>query len=169
MAENTVILTGFMGMGKSTVGRRAAELLGVDYYDTDSWMETESGIDEPALVKTDMAAFRKLEADTLREILAAKEGIVSTGGGIVSTQLGRGVLLGSGVPAVWLQAPFEVAAQRVAQDRGRERPLFANIDTARALFNERQPWYKETATAVVDASRPVELVAGDIVSILRSR
>ncbi len=167
MAKESLILTGFMGMGKSTVGPKAAEKLGVGYYDTDDWMETELGIDIPELVKGDMARFRKVEAATLGSILGGREGVISTGGGIVSTEVGRAALLGSLVPVVWLRAPFEVAEERVRADLGRERPLFADVDSARKLFEDRQGWYEETATHTVDASQPVELVADSIVSILR--
>lgn len=169
MAKETLVLTGFMGMGKSTVGSMVAEELGVGYYDTDNWMETVLGIDVPALVKSDMARFREVESSTLRTILDQKTGVVSTGGGIVSTEIGRVALLSLDVPVVWLRASFDVAASRAMTDPGRERPLFSDVDTARRLFDERQQWYEETATDVVDASRPVELVAGSIVSILRPR
>lgn len=167
MAKNTLVLTGFMGMGKSTAGPLAAELLKTDYCDTDDWMESQMGLDVPSLVKTDMALFRRLEASALMEILDLLKGVISTGGGIVSTEVGRAALLNSGVPVVWLRAPFEVAEARVANDNGRERPLFANVDNARKLFDERQEWYEATSTHIVDASQPALLVADDIRSILR--
>lgn len=169
MAGERLILTGFMGVGKSTTGPRVANELGVKYYDTDNWMETESGIDVPNLVRTNMAAFRRLEAATLEEILDLEPGVVSTGGGIVSTEVGRNALLASDVPVIWLRATFDEAARRVSEDTtGRERPLFDDIDKARALNDERQVWYRETASHYVDASQPMELVVGDIVAIARA-
>lgn len=167
MAKNTLVLTGFMGMGKSTAGPLAAELLKTDYCDTDDWMEAQMGLDVPSLVKTDMKLFRQLEASALMEVLDLRRGVISTGGGIVSTEIGRSALLNSGVPVVWLRAPFEAAEARVASDSGRERPLFADVDSARKLFDERQQWYEATSSHIVDASQPALLVAGDIVSILR--
>ncbi len=137
MAGEKLILTGFMGMGKSTVGRQSAKVLEVPYNDTDEWMEINAGVDIPDLVKTDMAAFRVLEAKSLLTILGENPGVVSTGGGIVSTDAGRNALLAAGVPVLWLKAPFDVAAERVLQDTGRERPLFSDIDTARKLYEER--------------------------------
>lgn len=168
MSKNSLILTGFMGVGKSTVGPEAASVLGVKYYDTDSWMETEAGIDVPQLVKSDMAAFRKLEAEALEDILTQEPGIISTGGGIVSTEIGRSALRAASVPVVWLRASFDDSAQRVAQDSGRERPLFADTAKALGLYNDREEWYAETSDHIVDASQPVELVVGDIVSIVRA-
>ncbi len=166
MAGERLILTGFMGVGKSAVSRDLASLLGVSRYDTDDWMETESGLDVPTLVKTDMPRFRRLEADTLLHLLGLEPAAISTGGGIVSTEVGRGVLLGAGVPVIWLQAPFETSVERVAYDTGRERPLFNDIDSARALHAERQPWYAETCHFAVDATQPAKLIATDIISHL---
>lgn len=169
MAGEKLILTGFMGMGKSTVGKKSAELLELSYNDTDDWMETNAGIDIPELVRTDMAKFRELEAATLQTILGETSGVVSTGGGIVSTEVGRRALLATNAPVIWLRAPFEVAERRVMQDTGRERPLFSDVAQARALYEERMSWYEETATHIVDASQPLELIAGQVVEIARSR
>jgi shikimate kinase len=155
-------------MGKSTVGPRVADALRVNYYDTDDWMEKVAGIDVPNLVKTDITAFRKLEADTLGAILEQEPGIISTGGGIVSTEVGRKALVAANAPVLWLRAPFVEAAKRVFQDIGRERPLFNDVDKARELYHERMVWYEETSTYVIDASQPVELVMGDIINIARS-
>lgn len=163
MAGEKLILTGFMGMGKSTVGREAAKTIAVPYYDTDDWMETKAGIDIPTLVKTDMAKFRELEAATLMTILGEGSGIISTGGGIVSTEVGRNALLNSNITVVWLKAPFEVAEEHVRQDTGRERPLFSDVDKARALYEERMDWYAETATHIVDASQPLNVVVDQVV------
>lgn len=157
-----------MGVGKSTVGPQAANELGARYYDTDAWMEIEAGVDIPNLVRTDMAAFRKLEARALEEILDREPGIVSTGGGIVSTEVGRSALLAADASVVWLQVPFDEAARRVSQDSGRERPLFDDVEKARELYQGRRKWYEETANHIVDASKPVDLVVGDIVEIAQA-
>ncbi len=165
MAREKLILTGFMGMGKSTVGRISAERLEIPYYDTDDWMETKAGIDIPELVRTDITNFRRIEANTLNTILQEKSGIISTGGGIVSTEIGRNALQASNVPVVWLSAPFDIVIERVQQDIGRERPLFSDIEMARDLFEERKLWYQETASYVVDAAQPIELVVEQVVNI----
>jgi shikimate kinase len=168
MAGEKVILTGFMGMGKSTIGSLSAEVLGVPYKDTDEWMEA-AGIDVPELVKTDMAKFRETEARALQTILGEGAGVFSTGGGFVSTELGRRVLRESEVPVVWLNAPFEVAQERVMRDTGRERPLFSDVAKARELFEERLPWYEETATHIVDAEPLPPVVARQVVAIARTQ
>lgn len=170
MSKNQLILTGFMAVGKSSVGPRVAEALKIPFFDTDELMETTSGIHIPTLVEDDIAAFRILEAQTLGTILELEEGVVSTGGGIVSTEVGRYALLSSDVPVIFMNASFDISAARAAEDSaGRERPLFKDINKARTLYEERQTWYQETATHVVDAEQPVEIVAGEIINIARSR
>lgn len=166
MAGERLILTGFMGIGKTTVGLKVSEGLGIGYQDTDSWLETESGIDIPNLVRTDMTKFRELEADALMAILDQEPGVISTGGGIVSTEIGRNALKGANVPVIWMDAPFEVAESRVSADSGRERPLFSDVAKARALYDERRVWYKETANHTVDASLMPEQVAQAIIALV---
>lgn len=165
MAGKRVILTGFMGVGKSTVGPMVAEALKVNYYDTDSWMETRLGINIADFVKSDMAQFREVEAEALKEILGEAPAVVSTGGGIVSTEVGRSALLSAGVPVMWLRAPFEVSARRVREDTGRERPLFQDEATARALYEERISLYNVTATYVIAAAQAPKDVTSDIVDL----
>jgi shikimate kinase len=166
MANESLILTGFMCMGKSTVGPRVADALGVAYADTDEWMESIAGIDIPQLVRTDMHEFRKAEAAALAAILEQEPGVVSTGGGIVSTEIGRAALGEAAAKVVWLRAPFEVAAGRVLDDAGRERPLFDSVATARGLFEERQQWYEETADFIIDASLSRDDVVRNVLSVV---
>jgi shikimate kinase len=163
-----MILTGFMGVGKSTVGPKVADELTVKYYDTDKWMEMESGINVPELVRTDMAEFRRLEAKALLQILDLEPGVISTGGGIVSTQVGREVLLGTTATVVWMRAPFDDLVNRVHDDTSSVRPLFEDKEKARGLYHERMDWYQETSDFSVNALQPIELVVEDIVNIARA-
>lgn len=166
MRKTGVILTGFMGVGKSTIGPALAERLGLSFEDTDARMES-MGVDIPALVKASLTAFRAVEAMVLRESLGNGEVVISTGGGIVTTELGRSALFAARLPVVWMNAPFAVLAERVAKDPGRERPLFNDVDGARELYEARLPLYAATANHIVDASQPAEAVVTSIVSVLR--
>lgn len=167
--SNTLIVTGFMGAGKSTVGSKVAHHLEIPHYDTDKLM-AEAGNNVPELVLNDMPRFRKLEAATLVKILGRHSGIITTGGGIVSTQPGREVLVNAGfrVPVVFLDIPFELAQLRVAEDTKNRRPLFDDLVTARTLYAERQTWYRETATNIVDASQTCEQVVNKVIGIALS-
>jgi shikimate kinase len=166
MAGDRLILIGFMGMGKTTVGPRVAGELGVAYYDTDVWMQN-AGVDVPTVVSTDEKYFRGIEALTLDTILRKEPGVISTGGGIVSSIVGRNALTGSGVPIVLLDASFEVAAEHVRNDPNSSRPLFD--ERARERYEARLGWYHELAHYVVDASQSIDQVVADIVGFSQSQ
>ncbi len=169
MSNTQLILTGFMGMGKTTVGSMAAETLGVPFFDTDVWMKERMELDVPALVRSDMGEFRRREREALGLIIDQEAGVIATGGGFVSTYLGRQALHAArkkGLQVVWLQADFEVAAARVAADvTGMERPLFKDVHKARTLFDGRQAYYGITASHIVDAALPARVVADQLVAI----
>jgi|GEM_PF-3042207 len=164
MAER-LILTGFMGVGKTTITTKTADRLDLPHYDTDEHLEA-SGHDIPALVKNNIDEFRKLEAEALLDLLDEyRYGVISTGGGIVSTAMGRNALRSSQVPVVWLDAPFDVLKERVKHDTGRERPLFKDEVFAKNLYDTRKPWYRNTSTDRVDADRDIEPIVTDIAAI----
>lgn len=164
LETNGLILTGFMGAGKSTVGKQAAKELDIPHYDTDVWIRN-SGVDVESLVIGDMAEFRRIEAEALETILGQEPGIISTGGGIVSTEVGRNALEAAQASVVLLQVPFERLAERAKNDKKNLRPLFANIEFARKLFNERQQWYEETSDYKIDASGLIRVVVRQVVEI----
>lgn len=167
--KESLILTGFMGAGKSTIGNLIAADLKVPYSDTDRQLEYD-GVDVPRLVKQDPKKFRDLEAQALNYLLSREAGVIATGGGIVSEQIGRDALRTAAehMPVVWIDVPFDLLAERVAQDRGRERPLFANTTTARTLYDTRRTWYESTSTNQVDGSQSREKVVDAIRKIALS-
>jgi len=168
MVTERVLLTGFMGSGKTTVGRKTAELLEVAYDDVDDRME-KNGIDLSVDPKTHMPLFRAIETHTVQTMLRENLGVISTGGGVICTEIGRKVLLAADARVVWLRAPFDAVEERIKQDDGRVRPFFnpSNIDAARALYEERLPWYDATADCVVDASLPLDQVVDQVIEIAR--
>lgn len=154
-----------MGSGKSTVGIAAAEQLGVTHFDTDRWVETVYETDIPSLLVRNPDTFRRLEAAALEDILSREPGVVSTGGGMVGSKYGQAILARASANIIWLDAPFDTVAERVAGDIGRVRPLFEDIDSARALYAERQPLYRATCTHVLDATLEVQRVVDQVISI----
>lgn len=169
MKKESLILTGFMGAGKSTIGNLLAADLKVPYSDTDRQLE-QDGVDVPRLMKQDLEKFRNLEAQALYYLLSREPGVIATGGGIVSKQIGRDALRAAGerMPVVWIDVPFELLAERVARDLGRERPLFADTNAARKLYDERHAWYMESSTDKVDGSQSREKVVDAIRKIALS-
>jgi shikimate kinase len=169
MITKPLFEVGFMGAGKSTIGKLVAGSLDVPFYDTDERIEVAAGRSIPAIFAGEGGEpeFRELERDALLAILGEEPGIVSTGGGMVSTQLGRDALRGCGSPVVWLKLDFATTRARVESDIATVRPLFEDPEKALGLFAMRQPWYSEVATAVVDASQPIGAVVNDVAAHIR--
>ena len=143
-----VFLIGFMGAGKSTVARKIARTCGVASLDMDKYIERAYGKSIPEIFdEGGEELFRRIETDTLRE-LSQKEGgmLISCGGGIVKSPENRRLLKDGGV-VVHLLVDADEAAARISDKSS--RPLFNDIESARALCSERLPLYEEAADFTV--------------------
>ncbi|AZG44268.1 shikimate kinase [Gordonia insulae] len=146
-----VVLIGFMGAGKSTVGRVLADRLGVDFVDTDSEIVRTTGRSIPEIFTADgPERFREIERDVVLDVLRSHGGVVALGGGAVMTPAVADGLAGHRV--VYLQITAEDGFARV---RGTDRPLIAAEDPQqryRELLAERDETYTRTGTFTVDAA-----------------
>jgi shikimate kinase len=147
------VLVGLPGSGKSTIGRRLAKALGVALLDTDVAIEAKTGHRIADLFATDgEAEFRRIEEEVVRAALAEHDGVVSLGGGAVTTQGVRDALAGHTV--IYLEIS---AAEGVRRTGGNTvRPLLAGGDRAekfRALMAQRAPLYRRVATIRVNTNR----------------
>jgi shikimate kinase/3-dehydroquinate synthase len=124
--EPNIVLAGFMGTGKTTIGRAVAEALGRTFIDLDSKIEERAGKPISALFAEDgEALFRRLEADAIREALAHRGLVLAVGGGAVLDPANRAALLAGGV-VICLGASPEAIVARLAGQNG--RPLLAGAD-----------------------------------------
>ena len=150
-----IVLIGFMGCGKSTVGRELHQRLGFHLMDMDHLIEEERGRKITEIFRDEgEPVFRDHETRKLREILAAGGDhlVVSTGGGIIVRAENRPLLQRIGY-VVWLRASADVIYDRTS--RNRDRPLLNTPDAKErilCLLNEREPWYRETAHLIVDTA-----------------
>ena len=148
-----VVLTGFMGSGKSSIGRDLSQSLGYPVIDTDALIVEQAGQPIKDLFASEgEEAFRDRETKLLRELVAEKphKRIISTGGGIIGRQENRSLLRELGY-VIWLRVSPEEILQRTS--RNTERPLLNNDDpagTIKRLLEERIPLYKETAHLTID-------------------
>lgn len=144
----SIVLVGFMGSGKSTVGRALHQRLGYPLVDMDQWIEQRARKSIAAIFADEgEQAFRDMETSLLEELdePTAPRRIISTGGGVIGREENRVLLRRLGY-VVWLHAPMEVILERTAKNR--ERPLLHTDDpTARitALMEARKPLYEEVA------------------------
>lgn len=150
-----IVLIGFMGSGKSTVGRELHHRLGYPLVDMDQVIEQRAGKPVTAIFAEDgEVVFRDMETQLLGELSApdAPRRIISTGGGVVGREENRALLRHLGY-VVWLHAPIAVILDRTA--RSRERPLLHTDDPAARiaeLMAARMPLYQESAHLKVDTA-----------------
>lgn len=147
------VLVGLPGSGKSTIGRRLAKALGVGLLDTDVAIEQRTGRSIADIFATDgEQEFRRIEEDVVRAALADHDGVLSLGGGAVTSPGVRAALAGHTV--VYLEIS---AAEGMRRTGGNTvRPLLAGPDRAekyRALMAKRAPLYRRVATMRVDTNR----------------
>ena len=164
-ADNLVLI-GFMGAGKSTVGRELARRSGRYFLDADTLIEASEGRSVAEIFeKRGEAYFRELERETARWLAACVRGsVVSTGGGMpvaVEAPQRLGIL-------IYLKLPFEEAMRRLGPRERAGRPLFHDPERARALFSEREKRYEEVAAITVRADREVDEVVGEILTSLQA-
>ena len=151
------VLLGFMGAGKSTIARNLAP----DFVDMDTLIEERLRMPIARFfAEKGEAAFRQIEEEVLADLLKTDQ-VVSTGGGVVISQKNRD-LLKQNPDNIYLKADFETLYQRISADKDNQRPLFLNNskEDLAAIFNERQAWYEEVASRVVDVARlsPKEII-----------
>ena len=174
-----VALVGLMGSGKTTVGRRAAKLLGRPFVDADEAFIPRYGRTVADVFASDGEdGFRRLEAELLAELLDVTTPLVlACGGGVVTMEGNRRRLTRSDVHVVWLRADPAFLASRTQAKA--DRPLLAGDDpraVLERLHAEREAWYAEVADDVLEigafhewGSQPKRAMAEKIAELVRAR
>lgn len=156
-----IILIGFMGAGKTTVGRTLSKETGISLFDTDLLIETRAGMRVSKIFEiSGEEEFRRLETETVRELAdTSGDWVLSTGGGLPLKEENRRLLRQAGT-VVYLRVRPETVIRRLKGDTS--RPLLSGEDVrdrVRALLESRSPVYESTAhlTVDVDEKSPVEI------------
>lgn len=163
-----IVLCGMMGVGKSSVGVRIAELTGRMWYDTDVVITDRHGRISDIFEFYGEAHFRSLETEVVRELSARDNLVISTGGGLVLKPENNEMLKKNG-KIFFLRASFETLLKRVRADE--TRPLLKNTgktaETLGTLLSERTPVYEHVADYIIETDgKSVEEVADEIVSFV---
>jgi shikimate kinase len=160
-----IVLTGFMGTGKTTVGRLVAELIGYEFVDTDDLIERRHGPVSEIFREHGEARFRELERELVAELAGGERRVISTGGRLMLDPVNAEVLEANSRVFCLTAAP-DVIAARVLVDGAPARPLLAGDDpTARIaeLLEERRDGYARFEQVDTTARTPTQ-VADDIIT-----
>lgn len=167
----TIILIGYMGSGKSTIGQKLSELLKLDFIDLDTYIQNKEGESIPELFKTrGEIYFRKIENQYLGEVLSMKNAIISLGGGtpcygdnmqsINTTTTSKSIYLKASIPNL---------VERLYNERA-ERPLIAHLTNKNELSEfigkhlfERSFFYSQADVTVAVDGKTVNKIMEDIV------
>jgi len=167
-ADVNLYLVGFMGTGKTTVGRVVGQRLGFNVLDSDHEIERLQGKSIPEIFAQDgEPAFRAMERAFIESGHPAERTLVACGGGLV-VQPGMLELLQRKGVIVCLHASLDTILQRTA--RQRNRPLLDVEDPAeriRTLYAAREPIYKRSGTLILTDSRPLSDIAAHVIRAWR--
>jgi len=164
VSPERLVLVGFMGSGKSTVGPLLAARLGWGFRDLDTWIEERTGRSVSALFRDGEEGFRRLEVEAAREAAGLTHHVIAAGGGAFARPETRALLRSGPSATVWLRCGLESLLARIPLDGS--RPLAGSRETMAALLAERESsyrladWTVDTTTAAPDevARRIVEVV-----------
>ncbi len=162
---DSIVLCGFMGSGKTVVGKELAKIMGCKFIDTDELIEQEQGVAIKAIFATrGEDYFRDLEHDICKRIADMKNCVISTGGGAMTFQRNVDALKGKS-NIVFLDASFTVICDRIGDSTS--RPLFQDKEKARALYDERKSKYSTAADYIINGDMSARKTALEIAQIFK--
>lgn len=168
-SDRPLVLVGMMGAGKSTIGRRLATRLGLDFIDADAEIERAAGQSVSEIFDSrGETEFRQGEERVIARLLEGEPKVIATGGGAFNSDRTRKRIKDKAV-SIWLRAEIPVLVERVS--RNNARPLLKNGDAEailRKLADERYRYYEQADIVVDSSTGPHREVVDAIVKKLRA-
>jgi shikimate kinase len=155
----SIVLIGYRGSGKTTLGKRFAETVGCPFIDLDQQITTAAGMSiRDIFSQHGESGFREIETERLLEVLRLKDHVISLGGGAVLAEENRRAIKAFDHDVVYLKATPEVLHQRIITDpataasRPGLTPLGGSVEEVRALLALREPLYQELGKFELDVN-----------------
>ena len=172
LARRSIVLVGMMGAGKSSIGRRLAQRLGIRFVDADAEIEAgHAGMTIPEIFATyGEPYFRSGEVRVIARLLDEGPQVLATGGGAYMNAATRTAIAQKGV-SVWLKAEFEVLMKRVKRRSTADRPMLQGDVAQRInhLIGERYPVYAQADVTVMSRDVAHETIVNEIITALAER
>lgn len=164
MNSRLIVLTGFMGSGKTTVGRIVADLLGWAFIDADEQIEVRVGMTiREIFERYGENGFRLFERIVCQSLAARERAVIATGGGMLVDEANRALMIASGFVVCLDVTPTDIFMRLSAQDGAHQRPLFSG--NWQALYQQRQPAYAAVPYHVDTSGKAPEVIAEEIVTL----
>jgi shikimate kinase len=165
-----IVIVGMMGAGKTTVGRRLARRLGIEFVDTDQLLEERCGASVALIFELEgEAGFRKRESAVVQELCARENLLISTGGGAITVESTRQVISHMAT-VIYLRAQLNDLWQRTRRDT--KRPLLASADPKgrlSELLEKRKHLYEQVAQITIDTGKqPADSIVEELARRLLS-
>ncbi len=157
-----IVLCGFMGCGKTSVGKQLSLKTGLNFIDTDRYIEKTSGLPVSEIFKIyGEAHFRNLEKICVKTVSTSASAIISTGGGVILDEKNIFYLKQNG-KIFYLDASVDIITSRLISDS--TRPLIKNKNSIKKLFFERKEKYLSSADFIIDANQNLDAICHDILN-----
>jgi len=172
LGRRSIVLVGMMGAGKSSIGRRLAQRLGIRFVDADAEIEAgHAGMTIPEIFSTyGEPYFRAGEVRVIARLLEEGPQVLATGGGAYMNAATRAAVAAKGL-SVWLKAEFDVLMKRVKRRSTADRPMLQGdvAQRIRALMDERYPIYAQADITVMSRDVAHETIVNEILAALAER
>lgn len=167
LGDRHIVLVGLMGAGKTSVGKRLAAAMGLNFVDSDHAIEESARMTIPEIFATrGEAEFRAGERKVIARLLSEAPQVIATGGGAFMDEETRARIAEYGI-SLWLKAELPVLMKRVM--RRNNRPLLQNGDpetTMRGLIEKRYPTYAQADVTVLSEEVPHETMVKTVIEAL---